>query len=72
MQDLGNDNWIILDPLGNVYEIYANQTRGRNNGRSTDMTFQISLFVRPEFCYYRNDWSSFSLQQLGKCLLGIP
>ena len=26
MQDLENDNWIILDPLGNIYEIYANLT----------------------------------------------
>ena len=24
MQDLVNNNWIILDPLGNIYEIYAN------------------------------------------------
>ena len=24
MQDLENNNWIILDPLGNTYEIYAN------------------------------------------------
>ena len=23
MQDLENNNWIILDPLGNIYEIYA-------------------------------------------------
>ena len=26
MRDLENDNWIILDPLGNIYEIYANLT----------------------------------------------
>ena len=26
MQDLENNNWIILDPLGNIYEIYANLT----------------------------------------------
>ena len=24
MQDLENNNLIILDPLGNIYEIYAN------------------------------------------------
>ena len=24
MQDLVNNNWISLDPLGNIYEIYAN------------------------------------------------
>ena len=24
MQDLQNNNWITLDPLGNIYEIYAN------------------------------------------------
>ena len=24
IQDLEDNNWIILDPLGNVYEIYAN------------------------------------------------
>ena len=24
MQYLENSNWIILDPLGNIYEIYAN------------------------------------------------
>ena len=24
MQDLVNNNWIILDLLGNIYEIYAN------------------------------------------------
>ena len=24
MEDLENNNWIILDPLGNIYEIYAN------------------------------------------------
>ena len=26
MQDLENNNWIILDPLGNIFEIYANLT----------------------------------------------
>ena len=26
MEDLDENNWIILDPLGNVYEIYANLT----------------------------------------------
>ena len=26
MQDLENDEWIILDPLENVYEIYTNLT----------------------------------------------
>ena len=26
MQDLENNNWVILDPLGNIYEIYANLT----------------------------------------------
>ena len=26
MQDLQNNNWITLDPLGNIYEIYANLT----------------------------------------------
>ena len=26
MQDLQNNNWITLDPLGNTYEIYANLT----------------------------------------------
>ena len=26
MQDLGNNNWIILESLGNMYEIYANLT----------------------------------------------
>ena len=24
MQDLENNNWIILDPLENIYEIYVN------------------------------------------------
>ena len=24
MQDLENNNWIILDPLGNIYEVRAN------------------------------------------------
>ena len=24
MQDSKNNNWIILDPLGNIYETYAN------------------------------------------------
>ena len=24
MQDLENNDWIILDPLRNIYEIYAN------------------------------------------------
>ena len=24
MQNLENNNWIILDPLGHIYEIYAN------------------------------------------------
>ena len=26
IQDLQNNNWIILDPLGNIYEIYGNMT----------------------------------------------
>ena len=26
MQDLESNNWIILDPLGNIYEIYTNLT----------------------------------------------
>ena len=26
MQDLENNNWILLNPLGNIYEIYANLT----------------------------------------------
>ena len=26
MQDLESNDWIILDPLGNIYEIYANLT----------------------------------------------
>ena len=26
MQDLENINWLILDPLGNIYEIYVNLT----------------------------------------------
>ena len=26
MQDIENNNWIILDPLGNIYEIHANLT----------------------------------------------
>ena len=26
MQDLENNNWIILDLLGHIYEIYANLT----------------------------------------------
>ena len=26
MQDLENNNWIIIDTLGNVYETYANLT----------------------------------------------
>ena len=26
MQDLENNIWIVLDPLGNIYEIYANLT----------------------------------------------
>ena len=26
MQDLESNNWIILDPLGNMYEIYTNLT----------------------------------------------
>ena len=26
MQDLENYNWIILDALGNIYEIHANLT----------------------------------------------
>ena len=26
MQNLENNNWIILGPLGNIYEIYANLT----------------------------------------------
>ena len=26
MENLENNNWIILDPLGNTYEIYANLT----------------------------------------------
>ena len=26
MQDLENNNWIILYPLGNIYEIYAMMT----------------------------------------------
>ena len=26
MQNLENNNWIILDPLGHIYEIYANLT----------------------------------------------
>ena len=26
MQDLENNSWIILDLLGNIYEIYANLT----------------------------------------------
>ena len=26
MQDLENNNWITLDPLGNIYETYANLT----------------------------------------------
>ena len=26
IQDLENNNWIIVDPLGNIYEAYANQT----------------------------------------------
>ena len=25
MQDLENSNWIILEPLWNIYDIYANQ-----------------------------------------------
>ena len=25
-QDLENNIWIVLDPLGNIYEIYANLT----------------------------------------------
>ena len=24
MADLENNNWIILDPLGSIYDIYAN------------------------------------------------
>ena len=24
IQDLEDNNWIILDPLGNIYDIYAN------------------------------------------------
>ena len=24
MQDLENNNWIILDPLVNIYDVYAN------------------------------------------------
>ena len=26
MQDLKNNNWIILDALGNIYEIFVNLT----------------------------------------------
>ena len=26
MQGLENNNWIILNPLGNIYEIHANLT----------------------------------------------
>ena len=26
MGDLENNNWIILDPLGNIFEICANMT----------------------------------------------
>ena len=26
MQYFENNNWIILDPLGNIYEVYANLT----------------------------------------------
>ena len=26
IQDLENNNWIILDSLGNIYEIFANLT----------------------------------------------
>ena len=26
MQGLENNNWNILDPLGNIYEIYVNLT----------------------------------------------
>ena len=26
MRGLENNNWIILNPLGNIYEIYANLT----------------------------------------------
>ena len=26
MQDLENNNWILLNPLGNIYETYANLT----------------------------------------------
>ena len=26
MQDLENNNWITLDPLGNIYETNANPT----------------------------------------------
>ena len=25
MQDLKNNNWIIIDPLGNIYDINANR-----------------------------------------------
>ena len=27
MQYFENNNWIILDPLGNIYEVYANLTQ---------------------------------------------
>ena len=48
-------------------------SRGRNNGRLTDMTGKILLFVRPEFCVIIEMTSHFfSLQQLDKCLLEIP
>ena len=26
MQDLENNNWVILDSLGNIYEIFTNLT----------------------------------------------
>ena len=48
------------------------ETRGRNNGWSTDMTGQILPFVRPEFSVIIEMTDPYFLKQLEKGLLKTP
>ena len=57
MQDLENSNWIILDPLGNIYEICANLTvmttlLNLNHFWITQTElYQIGTFVKSSFMF---------------------
>ena len=44
MKDLENSDWIILDTLGNIYEIYTNLTV------MTLLTFNHFWIVQAELC----------------------